>query len=528
MAQSRPPRTFPGLTEEQSAGIFAELDRLRADVNSVEGLSSSNRIISDDVYIARPGEVLRLSPRANARQRLMLPPPQKSKIGQFVDALVDCSRDGSVIVSCSATFASNLVGTGLVNGERTMTISATGWYRFECDGAKGWFAGGTGPAGPAGSNGATGATGPAGADSAMRRLYKEVYYTNGDCEIYDEDDALISTSTLGTWSRTSSGKTSGNRYFVWVVPGGPSGARGARANAANVAGSGGSGGGYIADGWYDGVFLDAFIATLGTDIPCTVGAGGAPVAGLASGAGNANSAPANPGALSSFGTLLVAFPGAGGVGSTTSQQGSGGGGAFGAGNVPATLSGTGGRPQTDIGSNGLDEDHGGGGGGSGGGGSNAAGASVHGGGGGGGGQTAATAANGLPGGRSLKGCGASGAAGGAQTASLARSGAAGGKTGFDADGLTVGGGGTAGVVGGTIDGGDGADGVLGIRGGAGGGGGAGNRNTAGNGASGAGGDGGFPGGAGGPSGGACVNAGNSTVPDSGAGGDGAVVVFTFA
>lgn len=543
MGQFRPPRIIPGLTEEQSHGIFAELDRIKRDLGTIEGANNSTRIWSDALVPTVAGDVLRLQPRGATPQRVMLPNPKRTKIGAFVDLLVDCSKGGTVRVFVSSSVKITLVGPGLVNGEASYTISATGWYRFECDGDKGWF---TIP--PGGDLTATQAEIDAINveldDAPYRVRYKEIYYTNGDCEIYDETNTLISTSTLGTWSRTSSGKTKGKAYKVWVCSGGTGGCRSnKRAGSAVVAdegGSAGSGGCAVAEHVFNSFEIDAHITAIGSSIAVTVGAGGS---GAAQGTLNTSvqaSAQGTLGGVSAFGALLAAYPGGRGSApnGATAGLGGGGGGWMSGGQDGAAGGGIGGQP-TFI-STQQDGGFGGGAGHDGGAASTTRpGASVYGGGGGGG--SVATTGVAHAGGKSLRGGGGSGAGGGTDgTGPAIQNGSAAGSNGFYSTGGTANtvqsGGGPAGGAGATgntgNNGTDGAAGIPGLRPGtSGGGGGALLCNTAGGtGVSGRGGDGGFPGGSGGSSG-VCVtltgSAQSCAAARGGHGANGAVVVFTL-
>lgn len=410
-------------------------------------------------------------------------------------------------------------------------------------------AGPTGATGPAGATGATGPTGAAGAQAAMKQIRREIYYADGTLEVY-ENSSLVSSTSSSSWNVRSDG----NAYRAWVVPGGTGGNRSARATAGgnNVAGSAGPGGGAVAERLFYRSDLEAYLTALGTDIPITVGAGGAGAAQSGQSSGNANSAQGTLGGVSAFGDLLVAYPGGRGeaaaLNTSVDLYGAGGGGWLSAGSngsssgsatfggapydgfgttvqrVDGTFGGAkGASPNTSIS------------------GSNAAGWSVWGGGGGGGNRNPSNNQNAFPGGGSL--CGIPGAGPGGSVTNTGTVGRSGGAAGRRLSSATAGqesannsGGGPAGGAGASTgsvgnDGTDGADGILGLYPGESGGGGGALVCTDGAGLTGRGGDGGFPGGSGGSSGAGVVNsgAGGDTIAigRGGNGVDGVVVVDTF-
>jgi hypothetical protein len=380
--------------------------------------------------------------------------------------------------------------------------------------------GATGPTGPAGPTGATGAA------SALRLIRTEIFRVGNSLETI-----VNGVSTFSTASSWAPNVSDGNLYDVWLHASGPGGGSSARGQTGQGRGQGGSGGGSAAQRRFDRTYIDSVIAALGTPIPITVGPKGTGGAGGTLGVANQNGVNGNPGALSSFGSLLIAYPGGVSAGAVTTAVGGGGGGSMGPGQDGASgiteTSGHGGRPVVVNGATTTDRDGPGGGGGRGGGtgasNNTSAGWAEWGGGGGGGGNSLAAGEIGNPGGKSLFAGGGSGAGGGAGTgAGQSRAGGAGGGTGP----LGLGGG-----IGGATpgaDGGDGADGVLGEYGGAGGGGGAGKSFGDGGATTpGAGGNGGFPGGAGGSSGGCYSGGGNMSRAPGGDGADGVVMIKTF-
>jgi hypothetical protein len=523
MAQSRPPRKFPGLTEEQSAGIFAELDRLRNDV--VDVTPNPRTLGRQSGFVgARAGDVLRLYPPTSG-QKLFLPLSNTVPYGSTVDVLLDATR-GSLTVSTGPVKIGSTLVAGQVNGEARVILSTTGRFRFQSDGERGWFGG---------AAGAAGADGADGADSAMKQIRREVFYANGDLELYDADNVLVSTTTSSTWTIQSDG----NQYEVWVVPSGSTGGSGSRNTTQNNGGGTGGGGPDIGHEFYARPIMAAqspATVTVGSGVtgPTGIAAGRTAVAGTGGTAGNP----------SSFGSLLSAYQGgAGGGGLNTggSRGGGTGGGSLSAGITPnANVSGAGGAPATGTDQHGIGH----------------AGAGVHStgestavgssgrasesGGAGGGGETTGTVAtavdnHGGDGGNSTKGGPGAGAGGHGSGNARGGGGDAGGY-GARTDGATSGSGaagppGQAGHGNG-VDGTDGADGsVLTCSPGLPGSGGQACRIDSGSTdfTSGRGGDGGFPGGTGGGSGGGFVNGGtgNLIISRAGNGADGAVVVVTY-
>lgn len=210
----------------------------------------------------------------------------------------------------------------------------------------------------------------------------------------------------------------------------------------------------------------------------------------------------NPGAVCSFGSLLSAYPGAGGV---NSGSGAGGGGLMSAGSLS-----NGGRPTSSTGSGQPA---------SGGGGANGAisgGLPAE----DGGASASVGSSTGTPNssGNSLNGGGAGGAGGGHSLAGLGLDGGFGGSSGYRTDGSLAGNGATPGTGGNGADGSDGANATEIGRVGAGGGGGSGN-GTIGPGNGGKGGNGGIPGGAG--AGGGTAETDGVTPQTGGTAGDGA-------
>ena len=139
-------------------------------------------------------------------------------------------------------------------------------------------------------------------------------------------------TSSGTWTKPASGK----RVFVQLWGAGGSGG----VATSGDYGGGGGGGGYI-EKMFD-------IDELGTTEAVTIGAGGAAVAANQNTLGNA-------GGLSTFGSLLTAYGGGGGLGSTTSGDVAGGGGAgpFGNGGTATTATaGAAGSPGTPLGGTG--------------------------------------------------------------------------------------------------------------------------------------------------------------------------------
>jgi hypothetical protein len=388
----------------------------------------------------------------------------------------------------------------------------------------------TGPAGPTGAAGATGATGPAGGDSAMRRIRRHVFYTDGTCDI-------IENGVTNNVALTSFGlDTDGHAYRVWLVAGGTGGAKGARTTSTLSAIAAAAAAGPAVALWvFQREELEDYIAGLGTDIPITVGAAGVGASAGTMGTGAEACVAGTVGGPTFFGGLLAAFPGGksgipSAVNTTAAQVGAGGGGWLCAGNDGQTTQEFGGAPMSAVPmSAAADGDYGGGKGDRGliSGDDQGAGAAIYGGG-GGGGQVASAAANGRPGGRSLFGVPGPGAGGSISSSGGPRRGGDAGGRGFNPSaGVSPQrqtGGGPSGGNGATnangVDGADGADGILGLYPGeSGAGGGAADRNTAGQSVSGRGGDGGFPGGSGGgggssrPSGGGetqCARGGNAS------------------
>jgi hypothetical protein len=286
MAQSRPPRKFPGLTEEQSAGIFAELDRLRNDV--VDVTPNPRTLGRQSGFVgARAGDVLRLYPPTSG-QKLFLPLSNTVPYGSTVDVLLDATR-GSLTVSTGPVKIGSTLVAGQVNGEARVILSTTGRFRFQSDGERGWFGG---------AAGAAGADGADGADSAMKQIRREVFYANGDLELYDADNVLVSTTTSSTWTIQSDG----NQYEVWVVPSGSTGGSGSRNTTQNNGGGTGGGGPDIGHEFYARPIMAAqspATVTVGSGVtgPTGIAAGRTAVAGTGGTAGNP----------SSFGSLLSAY-----------------------------------------------------------------------------------------------------------------------------------------------------------------------------------------------------------------------------
>lgn len=387
----------------------------------------------------------------------------------------------------------------------------------------------TGATGPAGPTGPTGPTGPAGANSAAKQIRREVFYTDGTHETYDEDNVLLSTDSSSTWTI----QADGNLYEYWVVPSGSSGGSGARNNIGTNCGATGAGGPCIRHG-----FLSRYVAAALSPAAIVVGAGVTGATGIAAGRSNVVGTDGTIGNASAFGPF-VGHPGGPGRGGSNNSGSSGGtgGGSLGPGVVGTNGNRAGGAPTTDqakhgiggggAGSDSLSEGTGIGGDGF---------ASEEGGASGGGGSIGSVVGGrGGHGGNSLRGGPGAGAGGGSNTTNRhggGNGGGIGGQTSGSLAGDGVVGPAYAAGQGDGVDGTDGTDGdVLTCTPGLPGSGGQMALITSGatSFTSGRGGHGGFPGGSGGGSGSGLYpgGTGDITIAPGGDGEDGVVVIVTY-
>ena len=531
MPRFRPPQLPKHLQALDS--VFAAL------YEDLQGLTASRGDVTlhGKTYRASPGETVRVSPPPEG-MGLILPPPSAENRAAEITVLIE-KPAGELRVFVSQDGPAGPSGAPTIDGEEMAVYSSEGALRFVSNGSTRW----SDARGGAGATGATGPTGPAGSDSAMRRIRRHIFYTDGTADIIENGSTTnVALTSFGL-------DTDGHAYKVWVCPGGTGGNRSPKQRNSTVSDSvagGGPGGGAIAEELFFREDLEAYIAALGTDIPVTVGAGGAGAPDGPFGEINNAGAVGTLGGLSAFGGLLVAYPGGlggtpGGI-SASAQGGGGGGGWAGPGLNGSTSSLTASRPVTSIGSSGSQGDGNFGGGTGYSAATNSPGLSIYGGG-GGGGNASGGATNGVGAGRSIRGIPGAGSGGSIDATGVTpRNGGDAGQRGAFTDGLAtagpapIGGGpvGGTGATGNTgNDGADGADGIPGLYPGeSGAGGGALVVTTSGGtGLSGRGGDGGFPGGSGG-TGGACFNDSDTLVSDCAAGGggdgaDGCVVVDTL-
>lgn len=131
-----------------------------------------------------------------------------------------------------------------------------------------------------------------------------------------------STNGSGNWTIPSTGTF----VLVRAWGGGGSGGRG----GSTAARAGGGGGGGYCERWYQ---LSDLVTAYSTQVPYTVGAGGASVSTQGSGNTGGNST------FASGATLLTAYGGGAGRGNTNPPGGGGGGGALGAGGTGGLTSG---------------------------------------------------------------------------------------------------------------------------------------------------------------------------------------------
>lgn len=317
-------------------------------------------------------------------------------------------------------------------------------------------------------------------------------------------DFPVGTTVISTAAQIPQG----GRFRVICIASGSSGGSGLVATAVLArVGASGAGGCARAERWFSRQqLIDAL------PISVVVPAGTAVVPGVVS-LVSAIGTSGTQGGVCSFGSLLSAYPGAAGVG-TTAQVSAGGGG-----DISAAVANVGGRPSAGVDAVGDPIIFGGIAGG---------GATGHG--------TSGTPTNGLPsedggaaggvssttltafsGGNSIRGGAGAGAGGGHTNGGLGLDGGRGGATGPRIDGVTSGSGALGGVGGLGANGADGADATVIGQVGQPGGGGSGNGTTGGTG--GKGGNGGIPGGAG--AGGGCAETDGVSAGTSGAGGSGA-------
>lgn len=534
-ARYRPPTSVP----DPSSPLFrpwllAQLREIAQD-HAALSLSDPPTAITLERIEVPAGAQRRVQPTASGMVAV-LEAPSSSNAGQAVTFFIENPAGALTVVASPHVAADGKVTRTKINGGRKATYTLAGVVQLFSNGQDSWNAFAETPEETpllVSRMGPTGPAGPPGTSSALRRIRRHVFYTDGTCDI-------IENGATTNVALTSFGLAAdGQRYRAWIVASGNGGSRSfkeAAASATDRIGGAGNGGPAVAVGEWGRGELEEYIAFLGTDIPVTVGAAGAGAAAGTINTSNETVAAGTPGALSAFGDLLVAYPGGRGnvLAINSTCIGGGGGGWLGAG----ADAGAGGGPHYLITSNtragycsggtgGLSL-------------TETAAASIYGG--GGGGFSPAGGGAGTDGGRSWYGVPGSGCGGSIDaTGPTARDGTDAGRRGAFTDGVAGSarepvGGGPAGGTGATghtgNDGADGDDGILGLfPGESGAGGGALICNASGGTQlSGRGGDGGFPGGSGAPSGCTFTDSDAPVACASARGGngaDGVVVVDTL-
>ncbi len=332
----RPPANVPPVNSPAFSRWILDQLRLIGEDLVGAGLTDVDSLIRQERLDLPAGATRRVSPTTSGTV-VVLEAPSGENASETATLIIENPRGPVTVTASPHRGADGRVALSLINGSRTATFERSGVVVFHSNGVDQWKTVAESPA-EAGAIGATGPAGPPGADGAgaLRQIRREVFYTNGDLETYDEDNVLRSTVASSTWTIQDDGAL----YEVWVVASGSSGGSGARNSISTNSGGTGGGGPCIRHEW-----LSRAASAAMSPATIVVGAGVAGATGIAAGrtvvVGNNGTA----GSASAFGDI-VAHPGGAGKGGTNNSSNSGGagGGSLGPGQIGSNGQSWGGAP----------------------------------------------------------------------------------------------------------------------------------------------------------------------------------------